>query len=208
MRTVVKVGGSLFDLPDLAARLRQFIAGLGTTEILLVPGGGKTTDAIRQLDQVHDLGEEASHWLALRSMALNAHFLAVLLRAEVIDAWTSCSPLWVAGRLPILDAYRFARADEGNPGSLPHCWGVTSDSVAARAAIIGGAKQLVLLKSITISKSIGWFKASERGWVDRYFPRVIQNFGRGLEIRAVNLRLQRPFAEPSEGRGGTISDRA
>ena len=123
MATVVKVGGSLFDLPDLGKRLCRFLTELDTPRILLVPGGGPTADAIRQLDRTHDLGEEKSHWLALRSLTLNAHFLAELLPNGVIaDGWEACPPAWQAGKMPILDAYSFARADEGKSGCLPHGW--------------------------------------------------------------------------------------
>ena len=40
---VVKVGGSLFDLPDLGPRLRAFLASLADEDRLLVPGGGSLT---------------------------------------------------------------------------------------------------------------------------------------------------------------------
>ncbi len=187
MKTIVKVGGSLFDLPDLSERLRRFLAGVGTSAVLLVPGGGITADAVRQLDRVHGLGEEASHWLALRAMSVNAHFLARLLpETEVIGGWQACPPLWDAGRVPILDAYEFARADEGEPGCLPHRWDVTSDSVAARAAVVGGARWLVLLKSVTLPERVDWNEAGERGWVDAFFANAL--CGTSLEVRAVNLR--------------------
>src|SRR5207248_9110984 len=58
---VVKVGGSLYDLPDLADRLRRWLSALAAPRVLLVPGGGPTADVIRTFDQRHRLGEEASH---------------------------------------------------------------------------------------------------------------------------------------------------
>src|SRR5262245_62868008 len=112
--TVVKVGGSLFDLPDLGPRLRRWLGQLPAGEVLLVPGGGATADVVRAFDRVHHLGEEAAHWLALRAMSVNAALLESL-----------------APGVPVLDALAFARDDEGRPGRLPHCWAVTSDSVAA-----------------------------------------------------------------------------
>ena len=55
--TVVKVGGSLYDLPDLHLRLQPWLSQAKTTDIILVPGGGATADVIRDFDRVHHLGE-------------------------------------------------------------------------------------------------------------------------------------------------------
>src|SRR5262249_34902973 len=75
---VVKVGGSLYDWPDLAGRLQDWLGQPSERRVLLVPGGGVTADVVRDLDQRHALGEERAHWLALHALALNAHFLAAL----------------------------------------------------------------------------------------------------------------------------------
>src|SRR5207248_10732580 len=82
--TVIKVGGSLFDLPELGGGLRRWLAASGVESALLVPGGGATTNAIRQLDRCHRLGEERSHWLALQAVTLNAYFLQGLLPGTAV----------------------------------------------------------------------------------------------------------------------------
>ena len=71
---VVKVGGSLFNQPDLGPRLQAFLGDL-TAPTLIVPGGGPTAEAIRAFDRIHRLGEESSHWLALRACTINGHLL-------------------------------------------------------------------------------------------------------------------------------------
>src|SRR5262245_8668077 len=75
---VVKVGGSLFDHQRLGPGLREYLDALAPAEVLLVPGGGAVVDAVRELDRVHGLGEEASHWLALRALGGTAAFLEQL----------------------------------------------------------------------------------------------------------------------------------
>lgn len=182
---VAKVGGSLFDLPDLAPRLRSWLRTLATTDVLLVPGGGAAANVIRDLDSCHHLGEEQAHWLALRAMVLNAHFLAALLPpAAVIDDPLRCP----ASTPAILDAHAFLRADEGRPGSLPHAWTVTSDAVAARVAVWGKAVRLFLLKSVTIPAAMSWEESARRGLVDATFPEVLRQAPHGLEVQAINLR--------------------
>jgi aspartokinase-like uncharacterized kinase len=177
---VVKVGGSLYDLPELGPRLRRFLASLGEVDRLIVPGGGVTADAIRAFDRDHHLGAEPSHWLALRACAVNAHFLARLLPGVPVVAL----PEECCG-LGILDPFTFALADEGRPGCLPHHWDATSDSVAARVAVVARA-DLVLLKSITLPEGMSWSEAAAAGHVDTTFPGVVAEGG--LRVRAVNLR--------------------
>ena len=182
---VVKVGGSLFDLPDLRARLRDFLATLEDANVLLVPGGGAMADAVRAFDRVHRLGEEASHWLAIQAMSLNGWFLQSLLpESRMVDgigslAYASGSD---ASRWRVLDAFPFFLADDMRPDHLPHCWQVTSDSLAARAAVLAQACELILLKSS------GWvgtdWEAAARRWRRRWLLRGNRSTGAALPARA------------------------
>lgn len=180
--TVVKVGGSLFDLPDLAGRLRRYLTTL-PAPVLVVPGGGVTADAIRTLDRVHELGEETAHWLAIQALSINAQFLRELLAAPIVAE----PHLHAKHGLAILDAYPFFLADEANRDHVPHCWEVTSDSLAVRAATISAATELILLKSTTWA-SANWEAAAKKGIVDGYFPQAIRHAPAGLRTLIVNFR--------------------
>jgi aspartokinase-like uncharacterized kinase len=193
--TIVKVGGSLLDWPDLAARLEHWLQTLGAPEVILLAGGGRLADAVRDLDRCHHLGEERAHWLALAALGVTARFLAALVAGgERVESLEDCAASWQRGRRPVLDLERFARDDEGRPGTLPHTWSVTSDSLAARVAQVAGARRLILLKSLTIPAPFNWDEASRLGWVDAHFPAVLRATP-SLEVLAVNLRavqLPRP----------------
>jgi aspartokinase-like uncharacterized kinase len=185
---VIKVSGSLYDLPDLGPRLQRWLSlpELADGNVLLVPGGGRTADVVRSLDSIHHLGEDRSHWLALRSLTLNAHFLAELLPARLAD-----DPLCLSEkghRLWLLDAHAFAVLDERRheAGTLPHCWALTSDSIAVRAALVGKAIRLVLLKSVTIPNGLDWSEAGRRGFVDEMFATILS--GSQLRVDVVNFR--------------------
>lgn len=180
---IVKVGGSLFDLPGLKGRLTAFLGSRGDPDCLLVPGGGAAADAVRRLDRDHGLGPEASHWLALRACSLNAHFLRALLPEARVVPW----PTPGAGPA-ILDPLAFALADAGDAAALPACWEATSDSVAARAAAVSGA-DLVLLKSVTIPPGVSWQEAARAGYVDGMFADLVARHG--LRVRAFNWREER-----------------
>lgn len=178
---VVKLGGSLYDHPGLGPGLRQWVENL-TPPVLLVPGGGKFADAVRELDRVHSLGEETSHWLALRSVTLAAAFVMTRLPGSVLVARPGTS-----FRLGVLDGHAFGKLDQGFSESLPHSWDATTDSLAARAAATFRADRLVLLKSVDIPTGTSWTEAVERGWVDSHFTRVVE--AGDYAVETLNFRM-------------------
>ena len=165
---VVKVGGSLFDRPDLGPMLQRWLERRGG-RCLLVPGGGPMADVVRSYHRTHRLPEVDSHWLAIRAMSINANLLETI----------------VGGGAVVVDALAFCQLDEDRPGSLPHTWRVTSDAIAARIAEVRGAK-LVLLKSVELPAGISWSEAAERGLVDSFFGEVVERAA--LEVEWVNFR--------------------
>ena len=179
---VVKVGGSLFDWPDLGARLHAWLTQLDAARVMLVPGGGAMADAIRRLDCTHQLGAEASHWLAIEAMSVTGRFVRALL-ADF--AYASESVL-------VLDALPFFQADEANAEHLPHSWQVTSDSLAVRAAVLAKACELILLKSVDCDGT-DWAAAARAGIVDGYFTAALHQAPREMQIRLVNLRTWSPM---------------
>lgn len=205
---VAKVGGSLFDLPDLRERLLAWVKQKGDRPILFVPGGGEAANVIRKLDEIHQLGEEKSHWLAIRMMSGNAHFLAELLGLTVVSSpslrfaegaegrgqtLADCErqplppgPLLRNGeggerQISVLDPLPFCETDP----LLEQSWRVTSDSIAARVAIAIEA-DLDLLKSVDLPPGTSWQHASKAGLLDEFFPSLVENSG--LEVTWVNLR--------------------
>lgn len=172
MFTVVKVGGSLFDLPDFFTRLNKWMDRRGLP-ILIVAGGGNRVDQIRRLDVEAELGEESSHWLALQIVAENANWLAKHLpRGEIVNEIGQAIETWKRGGQSVLDGLAFCRADESSPNALPHCWGATSDSLAARVASAWNATDVVLLKSSPPPVAVDdW---TELGYVDEYFVQMMK----------------------------------
>jgi aspartokinase-like uncharacterized kinase len=176
---IVKVGGSLYDWARLGPALRTFV---DDTPTLLVPGGGPLADVIRRCDAVHQLGETASHWLALATLAVNARFLLHLLPGAQLITEFDHPPQQGPG---VVDMERFCRYD---PSPLPSSWDVTSDSLAVRVADVFGASELVLLKSVELPASTSWDEASRRGIVDKYFPTALAENVRPLPVQLLNLR--------------------
>jgi 5-(aminomethyl)-3-furanmethanol phosphate kinase len=188
---VVKVGGSLFDWPELRDRLGAYLETRRDDRVLLVAGGGAVTDQIRALDRVHGLGDDAAHRLAIQSMNLTARILSALLpdapiveRLSEVHDMAMLAVLAPAGVLDEID-----RLSE-NP--LPASWEVTSDTIAARVAGHLQASCLVLIKSAKLPVGTTRAKAVELGLVDPSF----EAFARGVRrVEYVNLRDRDARAE-------------
>ena len=196
MTLIVKIGGSLYDLPELGPRLSAYLKSQQTGDIILVPGGGAMVETLRRLDRTHHLGEETCHWLALRILTINAHFLAQLLPGTIV---ISDPQERQRDSIAIMDMFPFALADEARPGRLPHSRDVTSDSLAVRVAIVAGAGKLVLLKSAGLPDGFDVRQRSDfpGAIVDRHFQEVlgqaphlqvdIVNFRYSPEVRGLNV---------------------
>jgi aspartokinase-like uncharacterized kinase len=191
---VVKVGGSLFDLPDLGWRLESWLKPMPPSDVILTVGGGPAADVIRALDRIHGIGEKVSHNLAVETLGLMTSVLLALAPPSLLLLRLG-NPEWFdelgedQQSYKVLDLHSFTCWDEQRPGSLPQSWDVTSDSLAARFAEVFQARELILLKSVTIPPDMDWSEASRRGFVDAYFPKMI---ARGVKARAVNLREWQP----------------
>lgn len=150
---VVKLGGSLLRLDDWAQRFAEWHAIESPARTILIVGGGKLADCVRDYDRRFALGEEASHWLCIRTLSLHAEMAEVLLRRVVSSVQLARRFEQLvkidARSVAVFDPERFLRELEGNlPGEcLPHNWDVTTDSIAARVAECLDADELVLLKS-------------------------------------------------------------
>src|SRR5262245_59454583 len=83
---VVKLGGSLFDFSGFANASRTWLAAQSGMGCLLIAGGGRLVEAIRQAQGVHRFDDRAAHWLAIRAMTATAELAAAILpEAAVIS---------------------------------------------------------------------------------------------------------------------------
>ena len=175
--TVYKIGGSLFDIPELPDVIREVLAQRPGRAALLVPGGGTAVDVVRVWDRIHHLGDEPAHELALEAMDLTASFLAGFFpEARLVRSESQVRMAVSEGALSILCAGCFLKAAEaqGHPPLEPS-WRVTSDSIAAWTADLLGAAELVLVKSTPAPAGMSLAGAAAAGLVDELFPSVAAN---------------------------------
>ena len=123
---VLKFGGSLFNhAPELLEIVRS-----ADTDVLIVPGGGRFADLVRDVQRESGLSEEAAHWMAVLAMDEYAYYLSDVSGIEL-------TPLLVKKKgIRIVLPYEILRRRD----ELPHSWDVTSDTIAAWMAYQTGSK--------------------------------------------------------------------
>ena len=180
--SVIKVGGSLLDWPDLPDRLSVFLKGQRTEVAsghrVLLAGGGPAVDLVRRLDRDHHLGGETAHRLAIHAMDLTARCLVAILPGSVaVDRLGELFPVWSSGRIPVLTPSPILQ-DIERPGMapLPRTWDMTSDSIAAWIADHLGAKSLILLKSASLPIGADREMAARLERVTHSFPSSLEPF--------------------------------
>lgn len=194
---LVKLGGSLLDLPDLSLQLDRLAERLNQP-LILITGGGRLADEIRRLDAIHRLSPLQAHRLAVGSMSLSARLIAELWpraifhdsleqqRASLAQLHSPAPSERSPHLVEIWDvAEILVETLAGNTSPSLDCdWTLTSDSIAAILAQAWGADRLILLKSApppTPELSEVW---SQSGYVDPQFARLAA----GLKVEVVDLR--------------------
>lgn len=177
---VVKVGGSLLDWPGLPSRLAEYLACRRDDRLVVVVGGGRAADVVRELDRVHTLGDERSHRLALHALDLTAHLLAALVPGlVVVERLEDLAAVWDTGQVAVAAPRSILDQVEARSGSLlPRSWEVTSDSIAATVAAHLGCGELVLMKSAPLPPWADRREAARLGLVDPYFCQAARTLDR------------------------------
>jgi len=186
--TVFKIGGSLFDLPNLREVVRRILAARPAAAAVLIAGGGPAADLIRTWDQTYSLGDEAAHELALEAMDLTASLLARFFpEARLVRSEQQIRRAAAEGAMCLVCAGCFMKAAEsGGRSPLERSWRTTSDSIAAWTAEILGA-ELVLVKSAPLPAGISFEEAARIGFVDECFPGIASRL---RVVSWVNARAQ------------------
>ena len=200
---VAKLGGSLLTWPlarsrqagpsvaspaPLASALRDWLASQPPAATVLIVGGGERVDRLREQCQREPIGDAAAHWLAIEAMGLNTRAVAALLpEAPLLEHYEALTArLNIPGTI-LFDAASFLREIEPNRSGtrLPASWDVTSDAIAGRLAVVLGATELVLFKSLPPPAGASLNELASLAYVDRFLPRLEEELP---PMRCVNLR--------------------
>lgn len=143
--TVVKVGGSLSENPE---KLKALCAKLGELAkkhaLVVVPGGGRFADVVRDLDRRFSLSSAAAHRMAILGMDQYGLLLSDLtLTSHVADSLEDVADSGFGKLIVFLPSKLMLNED-----SLENSWDVTSDSIAAYIACRLNASQLLLVTDV------------------------------------------------------------
>ena len=205
MIRVVKVGGSLFDLPDLGQRLRQWLAVQPPAHNVLIAGGGPLVEQIRAWHAEEPIEDAAAHWMCVDLLTVTAHMLHAWMPEIplVEDDCLLCQRVGEPGATIFGPAPWMRHSEPGLPGTwLPSNWETTSDSIAGRLAAALLADEFVLMKSALprrkTSRELSALAAV--GYIDSVLAQMAPELPR---TRLVNLRALPPIEarvpRPGEG---------
>jgi len=188
MVEIIKVGGSLAeDSVSLIALCEELGELTKSYRMLVVPGGGKFADVVREFYRNFDLSDTVAHKMAILSMDQFGLFLSnITPNSQITYVLEEDQRLSSTGILPIiLPSNLMFKKDPLKPS-----WDVTSDSIAAYIAGLLLAKKLILvtdvdgiftedpkknpnarmIEKVSVNELLDWNKRTS---VDRFLPRIL-----------------------------------
>lgn len=188
MEAVVKVGGSLAENPaNLRVLCRELTKQSKKHKILIVPGGGRFADKVREIDRAFGVSSTVAHRMAILGMDQFGLLLSDITRdSQTTYSLQMAKKLSADGILPILLPSRFMFRED----RLEHSWDITSDSIAAHVALKVHAEKLILAtdvdgifsnnpkkdlnaelrEKLPVSELLRWNKRTS---VDKFLPRML-----------------------------------
>ncbi|MDR2719388.1 MAG: hypothetical protein LBC03_01100 [Nitrososphaerota archaeon] len=142
---VVKIGGSLSQNPKALRTLCQKLSVLASKHrIIVVPGGGKFANCVREAYEQFSLSDIAAHRMAILGMDQYGLLLADLTpNSQIIDNIEEIKKVNKS-----LAVFLPSKIMTLSDGELPNSWEVTSDSIATYIAKKIEAETLLLIKNV------------------------------------------------------------
>ena len=185
IQTIIKVGGSLLDLPDLNNRMQTWLPQFDITPAWVMCGGGEYADSIRARQLWAGWCDTEAHDLAVLAMDANTYETSELLGLKVVELTYPQSERHLADYTAIAVSQFLNDAEPRCKGVvLPQNWSATSDSIAARIATIFDIPNVVLLKSAT-PPSEDLETLQDCGYIDSAF---ISMLSENTNVQFINLR--------------------
>jgi aspartokinase-like uncharacterized kinase len=188
MDAVIKIGGSLAEDPEGLRALCNKLSELAKKyEIIVVPGGGRFADVVRDFDQRFTLSRSISHRMAILGMDQFGLLLSdITPNSYALHRLENAKRLSKAKKVPIfLPSHLMFQRDP-----LENSWDVTSDSIAAYVASRLHVAKVLLVTDVdgiftkdpkkhsdaTLIEKLSaeeLLKFNQRTSVDRFLPKLL-----------------------------------
>ncbi|WP_457619781.1 amino acid kinase family protein [Methanopyrus sp.] len=133
MKVVLKAGtGAVKEVDAVKNAITAF-----EDELLVIPGGWRFANLVREVYGSGDLSDDAAHWMAIAAMDQTGYLLS-----DLLDLPTTEEPEF-DDKLVLLP-YRYLRTKD----PLPHSWEVTSDAISVYVAAEANADLVVFAKDV------------------------------------------------------------
>jgi aspartokinase-like uncharacterized kinase len=146
MDAVIKIGGSLAEDPERLRALCHKLSELAKEyAIIVVPGGGRFADVVRDFDQRFTLSNDVSHRMAILGMYQFGLLLSdIMPNSRVFHRLERGKDLGEAKTAPIFLPLNLMFEED----PFENSWDVTSDSIAAYVANRLHARKVVLATDV------------------------------------------------------------
>lgn len=179
---VIKLGGSLYNTPELRLWLHRLTEISLVTPIVIVPGGGPFADQVREAQTHHHFNDSVAHHMALIAMKqFGLMLMALETKCQPFDAHKPEQPLsvWLPDDVLLSEP------------TLIHSWDLSADSLALWFASKLEAEKLFLVKHVHVS-STSIHQLTHDYVIDRHFAKLFSNHA--ISTRVIHYQAYADFA--------------
>ncbi len=186
---VVKLGGSIYNTPELRAWLNVLDDLAKQQPIVIVPGGGPFANQVRNAQKLHGFDDSHAHHMAILAMAQ----FGLLIKGIA----PNCQMFYFPTNKPVTSPKGLSvwLPDESllSQAEIMHSWAITSDSLALWLANKLNAEQLILIKQNYLNRNRSITELSKLGLVDAGFQHLFSQTS--IPSQIVDAQDYQHFAE-------------
>jgi len=164
---VVKIGGSLYNTPELKKWLKQLAKAAKHDCIIVVPGGGPFADTVREAQKKWRIDNQQAHHMAILAMAQYGILMHGLEEQSALFYFHTSPPTAIGLHIWIPNEELLTHT------SIAQNWDVTSDSLALWLSQQLAADQLCLIKRVR-ARTNSIRKLTESNILDKEFGPLFQ----------------------------------
>ncbi|MBT7952176.1 MAG: hypothetical protein HN764_11170 [Gammaproteobacteria bacterium] len=165
MMWVVKIGGSLQESDCLSEWLNCLVE-YGAGRVVIVPGGGKYADAVREDQLKHGFDDVKAHKLALLAMEQYAQLLnSIVPELQCVSDLDSINSCLRNNQVPVWLPYKMIVGEK----KIPASWEAGSDALAIWLAKKINSNAVMLVKSVNLPEHYsGLEELAGLGLIDKF----------------------------------------